>query len=52
MTEQRIPNTFAPRSLNKDFSIAEIRGLVKLSAISIKSIPPDILKSVFPELKQ
>ena len=46
MSERKFKNTFAPHVTNKEFTIKQIRGLIKLSAIRIDSLPNDILQAL------
>lgn len=43
---QKFKNTFALHIKNTEFTISQIRGLIKLAALDIDSLPNDVLKAL------
>ncbi len=44
--EENIPNTFAPRTINKMFSIEMIIHGLRFGFLNMNSLPPDVRKNV------
>ena len=52
MTEKTYPNTFAPHIGNKEFTLEQIRLGIKLSFLSLKMVPKELLDLAFPKTEQ